>query len=155
MPGLHLPFDLFVRFSVRFFRYRRWLRATVLCIYIVNEQRKFRRRTGEKPYGNRAKIVRKSCSHRAVSAASARKSYGARAASAQRPRGDSTVTCEPRVVFRHSCTKSVQHHISACVVGWDDNLNKRREGKEHQDGKCSLRKAAARLWCGRRGIAER
>ena len=88
-------------------------------VYIVYELRKFRRRTGAKPYGNRAKIVRKSCSHRAVSAASARKSYGTRATSEQRPRGDRTVTVRSSCSFGHSCTKSVQHHISACVVGWD------------------------------------
>ena len=60
--------------------HRRLLRATA-HVYIVYEHhaifcKGFRRQTGTKPYGDRAEIVGKSCSHCAVSA---RKSYGGHA----------------------------------------------------------------------------
>ena len=95
-----------------------------VCVYIVYERRAisctgFRRRAGTKLHGDRAEIVRNSCSLRAVSVASARKSYGARAASIRRPRGDSMVTVRSSCSLGHSCTKSVQLYISASVVGWD------------------------------------
>ena len=67
-----------------------------VCVHIVYEHRAisctgFRRQIEAKPYGDRAEIVGKSCSHRAVSAASARKSYRAPAASVRRQRGDCVV----------------------------------------------------------------
>ena len=87
-----------------------------VCVCIVYEHRAIsctglRRRTGSKPYRDRAEIVRKSCSHR-----SERKSYGARAASARRSRGDGTVTVRSSCSFGQLYTKSVQPHISACDV---------------------------------------
>ena len=102
-----------------------------VCVHIVYEHRAlsctgFRRQTEAKPYGDYAEIVGKSCCHRAVSAASARKSYRARATSVRRSRRDDTVTVRfpydlcSLCSFWHSCTKTVQIHISACVVGWDD-----------------------------------
>ena len=92
-------------FSVRFFRHRRWPWATGygVYVYIVYEQSAisctgFRRRTDAKPYEDRVEIVRKSCNHRAVSPASARKSRGFHAGA----RGDRMVTIRSSSSFGRS-----------------------------------------------------
>ena len=94
----------------------------------------FRRRTGTKPYGDLAEIVRKSCSHRAVSAVS----YGNHTEPMRLPyggRAEITVTVQSSCRFRHSCTKSVQLHISACVVGEmaPKTWNEKRYKKDNVD----------------------
>ena len=96
-------------------------------------------------------IMQSSCSLRSLR----RKSYGGRTASIRRPRGDGTVTVRSSCTFGHSCTKSVQLHISAlcCRLRWH---LKQKTGKEKGTRrKISHRKAAARSWCGRSGIAAR
>ena len=87
---------------------------------------------------HRGKALRRSNENRAVSA---RKLYGARAASVWRPREDGTVTVRPSCRFGHSRTKSVKLHISPKTKGGKENGSKKKKILTH-------RKAAARSWCG-------
>ena len=66
-----------------------------------------------RPCGDRTEIMQSSCSLCSLR----QKSYGAHAASVRRPRGDGRVIVRSSSTYGHSCTKSVQLHISACVVG--------------------------------------
>ena len=125
MPVLHLPltpYDLLSTIFRTIFQASQVTTGYGVCVYTVYEQRAnsctgFRRRTGAKPYGDRGEIVRKSCSHRAVSARKSCRAHAASAASVRRPRGDGTVTVRSPFSFGHSCTKSVQLSLPASLSG--------------------------------------
>ena len=70
-----------------------------VCVYITTIVRFFLRALGDRKSQSRTEAAWKSCSCRAASTASARKLYETRAASVQRMRGDSAVTCGHRASF--------------------------------------------------------
>ena len=152
-----------LRLSVRFFRHRKWLRATAYSFTFYTSTVQFLVRAfGVGSRQSRTETVRRSYGNRAVSAFSALKSYSARAASIRRSRGDGTVTAQfpydlrLSCSFWYSCTKSVQKSYF-CLYCWMRWHLKQKAGRERDPRRKMLThgKAATRSWCVRRGIVAR
>ena len=111
MPGLHLaraPHDKLVfDFSCDFGGIVGGYGLRCLCLHYLRASCHFlywpsgadRDTSVQRLLGDCTEIVQFQCNTRAVSATSARKSYGARAASVQRLRGEGAVTVQPPCSF--------------------------------------------------------